>query len=150
MSGETYWDLIGILSEIRSGYNCFDENEEPYYRALSEAIHLVSAQSEVTEEEVKEYCRKRGLSIIDSALLKKYASAQTESRWIPCSERLPEESGLYIVTHVGRWLEPPGTRYYNIGADGGFWSGHPGYKVLAWMPLPKPYRGEPDEEGENR
>ena len=39
-------DLISRLSEIRSNYNCFDETEEPYYRALSEAIQLASAQSE--------------------------------------------------------------------------------------------------------
>jgi len=71
--------------------------------------------------------------------LEKLPSAQ---QWIPCSERLPEESGLYIVTNVGRWVEPVGTRYYNIRADGGFWSGHPGHKVLAWMPLPKPYGGD--------
>ena len=63
-------------------------------------------------------------------------------RWIPCSERLPEESGLYIVTNVGRWVEPVGTRYYNIRADGGFWSGHPGNTVVAWMPLPEPYKEE--------
>ena len=37
-------DLISRLSEIRSNYNCFDETEEPYYRALSEAIQLASAQ----------------------------------------------------------------------------------------------------------
>lgn len=69
---------------------------------------------------------------------------EPEPRWISCSERLPEESGLYIVTNVGRWVEPVGTRYYNIRADGGFWSGHPSDKVLAWMPLPKPYGGEQD------
>lgn len=34
-------DLISRLSEIRSKYNCFDENEEPYYRALSEAIKIL-------------------------------------------------------------------------------------------------------------
>lgn len=33
---------------------------------------------EITEEEVKEYCHKRSLCIVDSALLKKYASAQPE------------------------------------------------------------------------
>lgn len=46
---------------------------------------MPSAQSEVTEEDVKEYCRKRCLSIVDSALLKKYASAQPEQKkgqWI--------------------------------------------------------------------
>lgn len=64
----------------------------------------------------------------------------TETRWIPCSERMPEESGLYIVTNIGRWVEPVGTRYYNIRAAGGFWSGHPGDRVVAWMPLPEPYK----------
>ena len=40
-------DLISRLSEIRSNYNCFNENEEPYYRALSEAIQLASAQPDI-------------------------------------------------------------------------------------------------------
>ena len=44
---------------------------------------LPSAEPEVTEEAVKEYCRKRCLCIVDSALLKKYESAQLEiiSEW---------------------------------------------------------------------
>ena len=32
---------IEILSELRSNYNCFDESEEPVYRALSEAIEAL-------------------------------------------------------------------------------------------------------------
>lgn len=40
-------DLIRRLSEIRSNYNCFDENEEPYYRALSEAIQFITNQPEI-------------------------------------------------------------------------------------------------------
>ena len=35
-------DLISKLSEIRSDYNCFSADEEPYYRALSEAIKILS------------------------------------------------------------------------------------------------------------
>ncbi len=35
-------DLISRLSEIRSEYNCFDEDEKPYYHALSEAIGIIS------------------------------------------------------------------------------------------------------------
>lgn len=45
-------DLISILSEIRSQYNCFDPNEEPYYHALSEAIGLISAQPEQKNERI--------------------------------------------------------------------------------------------------
>lgn len=35
------WVDIERLSELRSNYNCFDEKEEPYYRALSNAIEAL-------------------------------------------------------------------------------------------------------------
>ena len=35
------WADIQKLSELKSNYNCFDENEEPYYRALSNAIQAL-------------------------------------------------------------------------------------------------------------
>ena len=54
---------------VASGY-CHPAN------IAKELAKLPSVQPEVTEEEVKEYCRKRCLCIVDSALLKKYASAQ--------------------------------------------------------------------------
>ena len=38
-------DLISKLSEIRSNYDCFNESEEPYYRALSEAIKKLSERT---------------------------------------------------------------------------------------------------------
>jgi len=65
-------------------------------------------------------------------------------QWIPVTERLPEENGLYIVTEIGRWVAPVETRYFNVREESGFWSGHPGDKVLAWMPLPTPYRKDGD------
>lgn len=36
------WADIQKLSELKSNYNCFDEKEEPYYRALSNAIAVLS------------------------------------------------------------------------------------------------------------
>ena len=35
------WRDIEKLSELKSNYNCFDEKEEPYYRALSNAIQAL-------------------------------------------------------------------------------------------------------------
>lgn len=35
-------DLISRLSELRSTFNCFDENERDAYRTLSEAIKVLS------------------------------------------------------------------------------------------------------------
>ncbi len=81
-------------------------------------------------------------------------SALPEQRWIPCSERLPEESGEYLCTLVGVHntglpsecgYEPPN----NHGITPG-WSTceADGFKflrddeVLAWMPLPESYKGE--------
>lgn len=39
-------DLISRLSEIRSEYNCFNEDEESYYHALSEAIEILSKRAD--------------------------------------------------------------------------------------------------------
>ena len=38
---------IELLSEIRSGYNCFDDSEKPYYEALSEAIEALKEQAKL-------------------------------------------------------------------------------------------------------
>jgi hypothetical protein len=57
--------------------------------------------------------------------------------WIPCSERLPEESGCYLVSvkndHERRYSK---TSWF--GKDGWFAR----QDVIAWMPLPEEYRGE--------
>ena len=39
-------DLISKLSEIRSKYNCFDDDEAQFYRALSEAIRILSQRAD--------------------------------------------------------------------------------------------------------
>lgn len=69
--------------------------------------------------------------------------AQPEQRWIPCSERLPEESGRYLISvldGVGRRITvaPYQPRYkaWTMTGRMAYW------KVIAWMPLPEPYRGE--------
>ena len=76
-------------------------------------------------------------------------SAQSEQQWIPCSERLPEESGQYLITV--RYKHVDG--YEDVYAEHGEWGngkwdmfcfGHCGEveSILAWMPLPEPYKGE--------
>ena len=73
--------------------------------------------------------------------------AEETEKWIPVSERLPEE-GIYLVTfssgQVGESSWHKGTRYNNgfdnymngITEDGKIFQ----YGVIAWMPLPKPYK----------
>ena len=58
------------------------------------------------------------------------------SEWIPCEERLPSKDGKYLI--VGRQGAVNILPYHD-----GMWYGRWG--VIAWMPLPKPYREREDE-----
>ena len=61
--------------------------------------------------------------------------------WIPCSEGLPNEMGTVIVTLLDEYGEYDveeewwtGDMFLNFGESSS------GYKVLAWMPIPEPYK----------
>ena len=105
---------------------------------------LPSAQPEITEEAVKEYCRKRCLCVVDGALLKKYASAQPEQRWILCSELQPDVNGWYITTISGEICgQDRAFSGMSEFANGKWMSGDDVDETemtIAWMPLPEPYK----------
>jgi hypothetical protein len=80
--------------------------------------------------------------------------ALKENTWIPCSERLPEEPKENPVFD-GKYLEVylVTTKYGSNEQDKvypfrAFWNGinfTDGWRILdviAWMPLPEPYKGE--------
>ena len=81
------------------------------------------------------YCQEErlvGLNIAQT-IIEKWPSAQPEQRWIPVSERLPEKDGYYLTT----------TMYKQVYCDhwnGIYWDRTE--TVIAWMPLPSPYKGE--------
>lgn len=66
--------------------------------------------------------------------------------WIPVTERLPEKSGLYLVTAPYDKFMPVSSRYFNKRGEQSFWSGHPMDEVVAWMPLPEPYPYKGEQE----
>ena len=68
-----------------------------------------------------------------NAYREKIKNLPSAQQWIPCSERLPNQNGKYLV--VGR------QKAINIlKFDGGRWYGK--WVIVAWMPLPEPYREE--------
>lgn len=63
--------------------------------------------------------------------------------WIPCSERLPKDEGIFLVTMetyvFNEYSYPVGTSFYSPSFR---WLNASLNKVLAWMPLPEPWKGE--------
>lgn len=81
-------------------------------------------------------------------------------RWIPVTEKLPEEDKEVLISY--RYKEGEGdTSHVNIGINtyGAMYTGltrvkdwrtpfkyfHLNYEVIAWMPLPEPYKGGAEE-----
>ena len=95
-----------------------------------------------------------------------YEKGKTDrpQEWIPCSERLPEERewigtkkfGTTISDEVLVTFESRGERFvrpihFQNGELGGMDKHtmdavHGEWKAVAWMPLPKPWKGADDED----
>ena len=80
--------------------------------------------------------------------IKHLPSAQPEQRWIPCSERLPEQYGNYLISIHGEdepdigTINPNDKRGWSLcDANGFHWASDKKLIVTAWMPLPEPYKG---------
>lgn len=73
-------------------------------------------------------------------VIKKVPSAQPEPHWIPCSERLPEEEGQYLVTK-----SRAGKKSVDFAIYFEIYEWNKADPVVAWMPLPKPWKEEGDQ-----
>lgn len=134
------------------------------------ACDCISRQAAIDELERKKDKNAKGdiggfyNTIIQNDIdaLMQLPSAQPELQWIPCSERLPEEDGEYLVIYYTHSKYKPyaydvlsfANDLYQIdeydfpnkkGQNGWFYCDvEYGYceddGVFAWMPLPEPYR----------
>ncbi|RHQ81027.1 DUF551 domain-containing protein [Blautia sp. AF22-5LB] len=80
--------------------------------------------------------------------LAKLEDEEETSKWIPCSERLPEDESYILVSFKNSTM-PDIARYEENDEGGAFYPGDDeksyssyGLFVNAWMPLPEPYKGE--------
>ena len=81
------------------------------------------------------------------ALINMQPTIEPEQKWIPCSERLPEKYGNYLITtgegevDLGSYdPDRPGS-WSACDAKGFHWV----RDVVAWMPLPEPYAERREE-----
>lgn len=63
-----------------------------------------------------------------------------KARWIPCSERLPEQEGWYLISLGDKTYGGADVDMYCKG-----WVKY-GTHVLAWMPLPQAYKAESEDK----
>lgn len=69
---------------------------------------------------------------------------ESEPKWIPCSERLPEDSGEYLTFQCSADIK---YGWYQVLCYDDGWNCFGSNKknevkyVVAWMPLPKPWGG---------
>ena len=104
---------------------------------------LIQLKNEVENTGNGAYFSKNNISKIVELLLADLEQDEKENGWIPVSERLPEKNKDVITTvkysgfmgMYGRWLK---TAFID---DYGEWNGECiGGEVIAWMPLPEPYK----------
>ncbi len=113
------------------------------------------------EGEILRAVQRVGVSVDKEELLKAlkydrdqyskgYEDAKKESRWIPVSERLPEEGEKCIVTDKRGYVHDGITYDYAEDKDdkpsfhkwdNEYWNCFV-YDIIAWQPLPEPYNGE--------
>ena len=123
-----------------------------------EAISIIEDRIHVTE-----YVESSYVDCVDIEALRIAIKAlkQPEQQWVPCSEGLPKEKDAGILKKLGTekrseyvlaTVEVKGERMtvtactYDGKWDWNMKYAFPDFKVVAWMPLPRPYQeGEQDE-----
>lgn len=115
----------------------------------------------ISRKALCEFCLNTKDRTVDANDIMRFPSAEPERRWIPVSERLPEERewlgtkrfGTTISDEVYVTFEnPKGERFCkHLSFQNGKLSRfdqstidafYPEAKPIAWMPLPEPYKGE--------
>lgn len=99
-------------------------------------------------------------NVLLEALAKGFGLRDACGTWIPCSKRLPSKSGEYLVTIIQnessfqqgvtnlsiRFLAPANILYGEGFGEQMVWRQELWEDVVAWMPLPEPWKGADDEQ----
>lgn len=107
---------------------------------------VILALKELKDWEGLPYCieepmQNEGIAVITKEALDKAIKTLEQTRWIPCSERLPERDVNVLTYHRDVAFDYQYVSW--IDDYSGKWAGFIGNlsdEVLAWMPLPEDYK----------
>lgn len=133
LSMEQEADLIDAVYEAL--------NEEICEDAISRkdmALNIASFYNKATE-------KKKTLDFLCKCV-EGLPSVQPQQRWIPVSERLPDEDDVYLVTMnvLGRHIRD--INRFRIDERWESYGNNEDNEVIAWMPLPEPYKAESEPQ----
>ena len=117
----------------------------------------------MTREEAKEFIAQSVKSNVDMAMVADVIKVlEQEPKWIPVSERLPDERknclvtfkdgyvgimcyalDLYRVDEYDFCTKKGKAGWYEYDSEWGYYSRD---DIVAWMPLPEPYKAESEDE----
>ena len=129
----------------------YHKNHEPFNMAIK-ALEQEPCEDVISRQStLKPYEGLKDDDVIAVWLIRKNIEQQPsvnlqEPKWIPVSERLPEENKSVLV------YAPEYNNIYCAYLEGDTWFIFGSYgtyavaNVIAWMPLPKPYEPQENEE----
>ena len=137
---------LKALSKEFSGYKPNEEMFDMAIKALElETINSDSNEIKVTNCNYKDTIYRQAAidAVSDCGIciqrIVDLPSAQLEQRWIPCSERLPEHGGRYLISVLDGINRRTTVAPYLPRCKAWAMNGRMAYrKVIAWMPLPEP------------
>ena len=106
------------------------EESIAYIKAIKNGLHETGKDFPYRDEIIP--VAKEALDMAIKAL----SSSEKPNKWIPVSERLPEEAGMYLCSYDDDYV---GTSYFDIRMNE-FNTFHE--QVTAWMYIPEPYKAE--------
>ena len=136
------------LGEVESVYRC----TYPLARAIEVILHHSDCAEEIEQEPCEDaisrqaaiYACKNGWNKgFDEIMedIKQLPPVKPEQKWIPVSEKLPEKNDVYLVA-INSYGCPTRDVDGFVSQSVRKWEMY-GKSVVAWMPLPEPYKASP-------
>lgn len=127
-------DFLYLLDCMQEECCCYKTCNGCRYNEICEC-DISNIETIAMKETVKSYAESNGL--LEHM---HYATSENEMKWIPVSERLPNRHHR-VLCYFKYEPESPDIISENTYICSGMWMSESD-KVVAWMPLPEPYKGD--------
>lgn len=123
------------------------EYDELFHSTVDFATKVKETEEEFIFQTVEPFCRDILERKISKKELREMLLRAERMKWIPCSERMPENDMEEVLVwfEYNQLFQTVGTSHTFRGEWSNFVNGSSGWKdlrIIAWMPLPEPYKGE--------